>query len=389
MNKENTVYLENVLSVFDGLSCGQVALQRAGIEVDCYLASEIDKYAIKVATKNYPNTVELGTIENWREWDLPKIDLFIGGSPCQGFSNAGLGLNFDDPRSKLFFTYVDILNDLREKNPKLLFLLENVKMKKEWRDIITGLMGVEPIEINSALVSAQNRKRLYWTNIPDVQQPEDRGIVLADIIEDGITDRQKDFCLDANYAKGGNPKSYFGSGRRQLIFQRGRGNNKGGIRAVDGKVPSISTSSWEHNNFLVTGAAIRNQVTKNGAEEQLNIRKDDKSNCLVPSYPNKLNGMVQVGVADDINGYDIVKRIYSAIGKSPTLTNMQGGQRQPKIALDEISYRRLTVVECERLQTLEDNFTEGVSNSQRYKMIGNGFTVEVIAHIFRNIPAEL
>jgi site-specific DNA-cytosine methylase len=243
-------------------------------------------------------------------------------------------------------------------------MLENVKMKKEWRDIITQLMGVEPIEINSALVSAQNRKRLYWTNIPDIEQPEDRFIYLKDIIEDGEVDREKSYAVDANYFKGGNPRSYFEDGRRQLVFEH---------------------QSQKRAMVRIQGAALRNQVTKRGVEAQLNVRKDEKSNCVVPSYPHKLNGMVQVGMASDINGYDVTKRIYSDIGKSPTLTNMQGGHRQPKIALDIEHYRKLSVIECERLQTLEDNYTAGVSNTQRYKSIGNCWTIEVIAHIFRNI----
>ncbi len=148
-----------MLSCFDGISAGQLALQRAGIKVDNYYASEIDKYAITITQKNFPNTIQLGDINNWKNWNLPKIDLIIGGSPCQGFSNAGKGLNFDDPRSKLFFVFVDILKYF---NPEY-FLLENVKMKKEWEAILTEYVGVNPILINSALVSAQSRKRLYWT----------------------------------------------------------------------------------------------------------------------------------------------------------------------------------------------------------------------------------
>lgn len=352
-NEENTVYLPNILSVFDGMSCGQVSLDRAGIAYENYFASEIDKYAIQVANKNYPKTIQLGTIENWREWDLPKIDILIGGSPCQGFSNAGLGLNFDDPRSKLFFTYVDILNDLREKNPDLIFLLENVRMKKEWRDIITKLMGVEPIEINSALVSAQNRKRLYWTNIEGVEQPEDRGIVLSDILEGGDVDRDKSYAIDANYYKGGNPRSYFEDGKRQLVFEH---------------------QSHRRAMVKVKGAALRNQVTKRGVEAQLNVRKDEKSNCVVPSYPHKLNGMVFVEhtnlSGNKTRHYDKTCALRSNASANYQMVN---------------SYRKLYVVECERLQTLPDNYTEGVSNTQRYKMIGNGWTIEVIAHIFRNI----
>lgn len=161
------MHIGNVLALFDGMSCGQIALGRAGITYDNYYASEIDKYAMKVTMANYPNTKQIGSVTEVDVTTLPKISLIIGGSPCQGFSNAGKGLNFDDPRSKLFFEYVRILNEVKRINPEVKFLLENVKMKKEWQDIISEQLGVQPIEINSALVSAQNRKRLYWTNIGD------------------------------------------------------------------------------------------------------------------------------------------------------------------------------------------------------------------------------
>jgi DNA-cytosine methyltransferase len=170
----------NVLSLFDGMSCGQIALDQLGIQVDNYFASEIDKYAIQVAKNNYPNMKHLGDVTTVNGSELPKIDLLIGGSPCQGFSFAGKQLNFDDPRSKLFFEFVRLL---KECNPKY-FLLENVKMKKEYQDIITEHLGVEPIEINSNLVSAQNRKRLYWTNIPGVTLPNDKNIFLKDIVHE-------------------------------------------------------------------------------------------------------------------------------------------------------------------------------------------------------------
>jgi site-specific DNA-cytosine methylase len=255
-----------VLSLFDGMSCGQIALERAGINVDKYYASEIDKYAMQVTQRNYPNTIQLGDITKWEDWGIEQPDLIIGGSPCQGFSFAGKQLAFDDPRSKLFFTFVDILKHYKPKY----FLLENVRMKKEHLAVISEHLAVEPICINSSLVSAQNRVRYYWTNIPNVVQPRDKKIYLKDIIEDGVVDKDKSYCVDANYWKGGNLKSYFEKRRRQLVFT-------------------------------------------------------------------------------------------------------------------ENSYRKLTPVECERLQTVPDNYTKGVSNTQRYKMLGNGWTVDVIAHILRGI----
>ena len=263
----------NVLSLFDGMSCGQLALQKAGIAYDKYFASEVDKYAIKVTQANFPDTIQLGDIRNITADRVGKIDLLIGGSPCQGFSFAGNQLAFDHPQSVLFFEYARLLKELKPKY----FLLENVRMKKKFLDVITDILKVEPIFIDSALVSAQSRKRYYWTNIPDVLQPEDQGILLEDIIENGIVDRDKAHCIDANYFRGGNLKCYFEKYRRQLVF-----------------------------NFT----------------------------------------------------YNKCKTI---------------------------SYRKLSPVECERLQTVPDNYTNHVSNTQRYKMLGNGWTVNVIAHIFGGI----
>jgi DNA-cytosine methyltransferase len=321
----------NVLSLFDGMSCGKVALERAGIPIANYYASEIDKYAIQIAKKNHPDIIHLGDVTNWADWNLPKIDLIIGGSPCQGFSYAGRGLNFDDPRSKLFFTFINILHAF---NPRW-FLLENVKMKKEWMDVISCHMEVQPVLIDSALVSAQSRKRLYWTNW-DVDQPEDRGIYLKDIIESGTVDREKSYTIDTHYGRGG-------------------------------KQPD-----WVNGKPLF-------------------------------KYESQRRNMVQVGMADDKYGHDIQRRIYSDEGKSPTLLAIaSGGAIPPKIAIarqvgrkinaelwqDGVTYRKLTPVECERLQTLPDGYTEGVSNTQRYKMLGNGWTVDVLAHIFRNMENQ-
>jgi len=306
-----------VLSLFDGMSCGRIALDQLGIPVEKYYASEIDKYAIQVAKRNYPDIHHIGDVTKcerlWTEHKYPKVDIMIGGSPCQGFSFAGKQLNFDDPRSKLFFEFVKLKNLLKPKY----FLLENVRMKKQYQDIISEHLGVEPIAINSNLVSAQNRYRLYWTNIPNVTQPDDKGILLQDILEDGIVDRDKSHCLDANYFKGGNLKSYFEKHRRQLVFST--------------------------------------------------------------------DGLCHVGDAD-IKGHDSIKRVYHPQGKAPTLTTMGGGHREPKVIVDELTWRKLTPLECERLQTLPDGYTDkDVSNTQRYKMLGNGFTVDVIAHILKGI----
>lgn len=296
----------NVLSLFDGMSCGQIALERAGIKVDNYFASEIDKYAIKITQKNYPNTIQLGDVTKWQEWKLPKIDLIIGGSPCQGFSFAGDQLGFEDPRSKLFFIFEDIVKFYKPKH----FLLENVKMKREYLDIISARIGFEPIFINSDLVSAQSRSRYYWTNIPGVILPEDKEIFLASILQSGEVDRNKSYCIDANYWKGGNPKIYKTKSRRQILFER------------------------------------------RGKEEQFVDR--DKSYALCSSTAHNPS-----------NYFDRSR-----------------GQIVFKSNGEELYWRKLTPIECERLQTVPDNYTEGVSNTQRYRMLGNGWTVDVIAHIF-------
>ena len=359
----------NVFSLFDGMSCGQLALKKAGVPIGIYHASEIDKWAIKVTKKNFPFTIQMGDITKLEDARLEVIrkhigiDLVMGGSPCQGFSFAGKNLNFEDPRSKLFFDFVRVLKILKPKY----FLLENVRMKKESQDIISEYLGVEPIAINSNLVSAQNRHRLYWTNIP-FDMPKDKGIILADILEDGVTDREKSHCLDANYFKGGNLKSYFKKHRRQLVF-----NNKGG--------------------------AIRGRYDKDGKiQQQLELRPDDKTNSLttvqkdnvvvrVPELKSAFGACIQVGEAD-LKGHDIIKRVYSRKGKAPTLTTMGGGHREPKVIVDELTWRKLTPLECERLQTVPDGYTEGVSNTQRYKMLGNGWTVDVIAHILKGIKQK-
>jgi len=276
-----------ILSLFDGISCARIAAERAGIKVDEYYASEIDKYAIQISKKNYPNTIRLGDVKSVL---LPiKIDLLIGGSPCQDLSIAkrnrqGLKGN----KSSLFYEYLRVLKDTKPKY----FILENVaSMKKEDRDVISKEIGVEPIMIDAKLVSAQNRKRLFWTNIKGIKQPKDRGIYLKDILEEGDTERLKSYAITATYSRA-NLQDYFYHGQRQLIFNK----------------------------------------------------------------PVRVGKIGKGGQGD---------RIYSVDGKSVCLS-ANGGGRGPKTGLYEIKdyVRKLTPIECERLQGLEDNFTEGISNTQ-------------------------
>jgi DNA-cytosine methyltransferase len=299
------------------MSCAQIASNRAGLKIDNYYASEIDKYATQITLKNYPNTIQLGDITKWEKWNIKKPDLIIGGSPCQGFSIAGKHLNFKDERSKLFFTFVDILKYYKPKY----FLLENVsRMDNNVKDKISELLNVEPMKINSALVSAQNRERLYWFNW-NCEQPKDKGILLKDII---------DVAFDG--------ETYLMRNKSKTIRVGGRSS------------PMGSKQEWD-NIYLKR---------------------------------NKYGLCIQIGEAN-LNTYRERKAVYSIEGKCPTLLIPTGGYSQKKISKDNLTWRKLTPLECERLQTVPDNYTSGVSNTQRYKMLGNGFTVDVITHILKEI----
>lgn len=356
----------NILSLFDGVSCGRAALERAGINVVKYYASEIDKYAIQIAQKNYPDTIQLGDVNAFDLSKLPKIDLLIGGSPCQGFSFAGKQLAFNDPRSKLFFTYVHILQAVKPKY----FLLENVRMKKEFQGIITEFLGVEPIEINSALVSAQSRKRLYWTNIPNVTQPEDKGIMLKDIVHEncGAVKDKSQTILSTLYKE--NEKS---------MLKR----NKHGLFKLENLAKYIVP-------FDKTLQILEKEVERGKVGY---FRKDSQANRVYYIHDKAVTlcgeaggGAAKMGAylfgcitPDRVNKRQNGQR-FSEGKKFYTLT----AQDQHGV-LVEGYIRKLTPVECERLQTLPDGWTEGISNSQRYRCLGNGFTVDVISHILKGI----
>ena len=414
----------NVLSCFDGLSGGQLALEKSGIKVNQYFASEIDKYAIAVAKYNYPNMIHLGDVKKIDTSTLPKIDLMLAGSPCTDLSFAGLGKGLvEGEQSSLFFDWWQLVQELK---PKFIFL-ENVRMKEEYKAQISDILGFEPTAINSSLVSAQNRYRLYWFGIRDgdtykaipISQPEDRGIVLADILEQGLDD------------------SWTLSDQAQ---ERARNNPRS--RAF---TPDQDKS----------GALLSNQYKQS-----------------TDSLYAVADGCIQIGETAEIKGYDIIKRVYSPEGKAPTLTTMQGGHREPKVAttdpkggrivnrrkvdgvrkdnqldlplkpylevrtddktncistvqkdnvvvsqirdkskavrvggrgsydrhewdsVDELHWRKLTPKECARLQTVPDNHcimgsfdgvVKPISKSQQYKMLGNGWTIDVIAHILEGM----
>ena len=341
----------NVLSLFDGMSCGQLALQRAGIQVENYFAAEIDKYAIKVTQANFPDTVQLGDVQSLHTEDeglhtsypeddprAYEIDLLIGGSPCQGFSFAGKQLNFDDPRSKLFWEYVRLLNALKPKY----FLLENVKMKKESMDVITRALRVDPIFINSRLFSAQNRPRMYWTNIPFDVPTEDKGIVLRDILEPEVEEKY--------YAGKKLRESYMGGNQLNPKYK----SQCNTIYPTDGKFATLCAGTHGYSFGYVPA----------------------------PSP----DGLILVGDAGISDKYSYVNRVYHPDGKGPSLVSSDGGHLQPKISDNTTTYRKLTPTECERLQTVPEGYTDkGISDTQRYKMLGNGWTVDVVSHIMKGI----
>jgi site-specific DNA-cytosine methylase len=248
-----------ILSLFDGISCGHVALERAGIPVTEYHACEIDKYAIQISQKNYPDNIQHGSVVDYHP-DRP-FDLIIGGSPCQGFSFAGKQLAFNDPRSKLFFEFVRILIECQNINPNIKFLLENVKMKKEHSAAITRILGVEPILINSALVSAQNRQRYYWTNILGISQPKDCGILLPDILQSGVSDRDKSYCIDANYWNGGGLENYFRKSRRQVVFTERRTEEAKRIRSEYMKLGRDFSPRRAKEHILLDEAGVIRKLT--------------------------------------------------------------------------------------------------------------------------------
>ncbi|ANI22039.1 putative DNA-methyltransferase [Pseudoalteromonas phage vB_PspS-H40/1] len=354
----------NVLSLFDGMSCGRIALERADIQVNKYYASELDKYAIKVAQANWPETIQLGDVTKWREWDIDwsSIDLLIGGSPCQGFSFAGKQLAFDDPRSKLFFVYVDILNHIKRirkiaGKPELKFMLENVKMKKEFLNVISEKLGVVPVFINSALVSAQNRQRYYWCSW-EVSQPEDKGLVLADIVEHSVDEK---YQLSEKLLKGFESKI----NRRA---EKKSGFDKFNVRPLGEKV-SCLTARYYKTAMSDPFIEIRSAAMVGRKINPETGKRDDNNKALKAVQCLEVNSHGK-------------SRCISTVSKDSLVSDLPPGRH---IDYERKSYRKLTPIECERLQTVPDNYTNHVSNTQRYKMLGNGWTVDVIAHIFKGI----
>jgi DNA (cytosine-5)-methyltransferase 3A len=436
----------NVLSLFDGMSCGQQALDRLGIKVDNYFASEIDKYAIQVTMANYPNTIQLGSVVGVDGYSLPKIDLLMGGSPCQSFSFAGKrkgmstkceteiltlehylelkaeGYEFEG-QSYLFWEYMRLLNECKPTY----FLLENVEMGEKWEKVLSKAIGVNGIHINSALVSAQNRRRIYWTNIgmqPSglfgdlesiIEQPKDKGILLKDILE---TEVQEKYFLSEKAIN----KCLKSTANENMLTTDNK-DKSGCLIAGYYKTPFDGTyvRDKQHNwDLIVHNTMPRSSKSGKGGTGPLS-RADGKTYCLDTgntnavevrqvkqiSTNNKSNGGTQPYQQDRIYAIDGISPALNTDGrghaveivvennnatyrhcffgfkgykeKSPTIKGSGGSGND--IILNKI--RRLTPIECERLQTVADNYTNHVSDSQRYKMLGNGFTIEIIAHILK------
>lgn len=503
----------NVLSLFDGMSCGMIALDQLGFKINKYYACEIDKYAIEISKKNYPQIIQLGDVTKIKASNLEKIDLLIGGSPCQDLSfanNKGKGL--DGERSNLFFEFVRLK---QECNPKY-FMLENVRMLKEYEDIISEHLGFYPHLINSSKLSAQNRIRLYWTNIPNIKQPQDTGIVIKDILEekvekDDLQKSNKPIRVGTNIEKVKVRKHKVDILNLQKLLRISKKNLKKTNKEIADQI-KMSLSKVEHwfrtdksfaipsddvwfklkDILKITTDTFDKQIMefeyKDGVFEStqrvysdlgksptitatnneqmiqvkpkqvatLNISSFDQENRIYSedgksptltahaskgSAPKIFTKPKQVGIAKEIAGFEQSKRVYSEQGKSPSLTTCGGGNREPKVMLgaairgraydedgrrldqnnksiknisnqylelrkdnksntltsvskdcllsnDEFTWRPITCLEAERLQTVPDNYTEGVSKTRRFHMLGNGWTVSVIKHIFINMENE-
>jgi DNA-cytosine methyltransferase len=477
--------LDVVLSLFDGISCGQEALRKAGISTRIYLASEIEKYPKQITRKNHPLTVQLGDVTKVVADDLPHVNLLMGGSPCQGFSFAGKQLNFDDPRSALFFEFVRLLKECKPDY----FLLENVMMKQEYQDVITEHLGVEPVMINSSLLSAQNRKRLYWTNIPGVSQPDDEGLFLQDILDyeedKTLSDKEMAFMLRSESTKKHLPRlkaraRYENQKSNTLTYSMHKGVPYGVVGITQPKDKGIllkdvldysvtETLSDEAMAYMLRSESTTKNIPRLGARARYENQKSNTLTTSLGSVPHGVVGITQprepkvlivpekvkvrkhevdipklqallkehrkpmreiskslnvkkttvehwfrtdncfsIPDADvwfnlkeylNINTdefdasitefeirdgrYDMADRVYNPEYKAPTVVASNVSK-----VLTPPTYRKLTPKECERLQTLPDNYTEGVSNSQRYRALGNGWTVDVIVHILQGLKQQ-
>lgn len=464
-----------VLSLFDGMSCLQIALKELEIPIEEYYASEIDKHAIVQTQLNFPKTKQLGSVENWRTWDIDwkSIDLIGAGSPCQGFSFAGKQLAFDDPRSKLFFEFALILNHCKKLNPNVKFLLENVDMKREYMRIISEYVGIFPVNINSNLVSAQNRSRWYWSNIrtnvrglfdelyTDIPQPKDRGILLKDILEDDVDEKyyisqavldrmnRKEYSkpqLDPDKTgsintKNNSPQMSLDSGTTFIsVYGKAPNQRSSTGRSLDKKhnyqiinIDGVlkrnqdkaacftggAHSGGNHSDMDLVCVSMRGRNPDNPSDrrtgsptqQRLEPKTDGKTNCLTSVAKDNL---VMIQLPHGVNNGGVVAKN----GKTPSLTksswehnnlvmmndrqqnnfkngdekantflstSCKGSQANGMTLIGNSRIRRLTPTEVSRLQTIPDWYIWKCSDTQIYRMCGNGWTVEAIKHILQNL----
>ena len=380
----------NVLSLFDGMSCGQIALKELNIPVAKYYASELDKHAIAQTQLNFPDTIQLGDVCKVKAKDLDKIDLVIGGSPCQGFSFAGKQLAFDDPRSKLFFEFVRLVEECRAINPSVKFMLENVGMKKEHQRVITDYLGVWPVNINSNLVSAQNRNRWYWTNIKtkevglfseihtDISQPKDRKIFLIDILQpEKEVDKKHYLSKKAINSVLINPdnlqKSNINPTKSNPL--QCPGNSAGTYKGMSAVCVAMRGRNPDNPSDRSLGAPT---------EQRLEPKTDGKTNCLTSVAKDNL--ILQLNQSKESGGVQPYQqnRVYHTAGKLPALNAELGGRNNILIP-EDFKLRRLTPLECSRLQTIPEWYKWECCDTQQYRMLGNGWTVEVIKHLFKEL----
>lgn len=420
-----------VISLFDGMGCAALAFKDAGIEVDKYYCSEIDKKAIETTKITFPEHIHLGSVSNVRyekgilysdngNFDVPHVDFVVGGSPCQGFSFAGKGLNFEDPRSKLFFEYVRILNEVKAENPNVYFLLENVQMKIQHNQVITSYMGVEPLTINSALVSAQNRVRLYWTNIGaeidglfgdlvcTIPQPKDEGILLKHILQDDVDEKYylktpkdgfngMDIHSKSNTLRTGGHQSQSDKHNFDIIKVDKQLNPK----PNQDKASCFTAGGHSGGNHSDMDLLLESSYRQ---DAPTSIDKD-KHPCLGTEAGGKTKGIgiivpeatakdnlvfTQNYVQYDVSGKGYKSqqdRAFYEDGKHGCLATSRA-ETKSGVFLSNFRIRRLTPIECCRLQTVPDDYfykdgKQIVSDSAIYKMLGNGWNIKTISHILK------
>lgn len=407
----------NVLALCDGMSCGQIALTELGVPINRYYASEIDKFAIKQTHHNFPKTIQLGDIENWREWDIDfkSIDLILAGTPCQGFSFAGKQLAFDDPRSRLFFVFVDILNHIRKLNPDVKFLLENVNMKKSHLEVISRYTGVFPVRINSNLVSAQNRDRWYWTNVKtkqvglfgevysDIPQPKDRGVLLRDVLEKDVDDKYyiknpkigfEGMSIDkkSNTLRTGGGLSQSDKHNCDLICvaQRGRNPDNPTSRKVglpteqrlepnlSGKTNCLSTVAKD-NLILQLGRGFNKGGLNQDKTPTLTKNSWEQNDLLITEATKK--GFLEIKPGECFDAENPKSKTRRGRKMEFKANCLMAAKTNFMQYTADYHIRRLTPTECARLQTIPDWYEWIVSDTQIYKQCGNGWTIEVIKHI--------